>query len=661
VFVVFVNLNLSLCLLAFAGLSAAAPASAQRFLGTVATKNTPAGIAVDAANNKIYVSDYNVAKLTVIDGATNTANTIGTLPVNATPGAIAYSSASGQVYVANARTDGSFGISKITISPLGSAQLTTSPALTESMFAIATDPGGNAWALGNSGVYRFGTSASTTATGPHNTPQISAASGPVAIAVSQTGRVYVANRIGNNVTEFDSTNTPAVSQHTDNGNIAGPQAITINNTTNRVYVADFANSASGSGSLTVINGAVSTNTGATTVAVGANPVHIAVNESTNKVYVVNKDDNSVTVLDGAAGATTAVAVVATITNSASFGSAGFNAPLTVAVNPVTNRIYVLNSNNTVTTINGVSNLAVNHATHLSGALAGTQALAVVPATNRFYIADGGSNKVGAFFGTDAPRDYDGDERSDVIWQNGVTGQTVEWQMNGLGIGGAGSPGTVSDLNWQIQGAGDFDGDGRADVLWQNRSTGQVVVWLMNGLGVAAAGSPNTVSDLNWQVQATGDLDGNGKADIVWQNRTSTTTGTGTVVVWLMNGLSIASSGSPNTVADLNWQILGTGDFDGDGKSDVLWKNGANGQTVMWLMNGIGIASSGSPGTVADLHWQIQGTGDYDGDGKTDVFWRNVGAGGTGQTVVWLMNGLTVNSAGSPNTVGDLNWQVQNVK
>ena len=57
---------------------------------------------------------------------------------------------------------------------------------------------------------------------------------------------------------------------------------------------------------------------------------------------------------------------------------------------------------------------------------------------------------------------------------------------------SGSPGTVSDLNWQVQGAGDFDGDGQSDILWQNRSTGQVVVWLMNGL-TTASWAPRTRS------------------------------------------------------------------------------------------------------------------------------------------------------------------------
>ena len=28
----------------------------------------------------------------------------------------------------------------------------------------------------------------------------------------------------------------------------------------------------------------------------------------------------------------------------------------------------------------------------------------------------------------------------------------------------------------------------------------------------------------------------------------------------------------STLADLNWKVAGTGDFDGDGKSDIYWRN-----------------------------------------------------------------------------------------
>ena len=35
-----------------------------------------------------------------------------------------------------------------------------------------------------------------------------------------------------------------------------------------------------------------------------------------------------------------------------------------------------------------------------------------------------------------------------------------------------------------------------------------------------------------------------------------------------------------------WQIVGTGDFSGDGKSGILWRN-ANGDTALWNPNGSG--------------------------------------------------------------------------
>ncbi len=40
----------------------------------------------------------------------------------------------------------------------------------------------------------------------------------------------------------------------------------------------------------------------------------------------------------------------------------------------------------------------------------------------------------------------------------------------------------------------------------------------------------------------------------------------------------------------NWTIAGTGDFDGDGKSDILWRNSRPGEVAIWLMNGTSIAS-----------------------------------------------------------------------
>src|SRR5437879_10194972 len=96
----------------------------------------------------------------------------------------------------------------------------------------------------------------------------------------------------------------------------------------------------------------------------------------------------------------------------------------------------------------------------------------------------------------------------------------------------------------------------------------------------------------------------------------------------MNGTAIKpTEGFIRTVADLTWQVKGVGDFDGDGKADIVWRNSLSGQNYLYLMDGITIKpTEGYLRTVTDLDWQIAAVGDYDGDGKADVLWRHATSG-----------------------------------
>ncbi|MFI5041916.1 MAG: FG-GAP-like repeat-containing protein [Acidimicrobiales bacterium] len=204
---------------------------------------------------------------------------------------------------------------------------------------------------------------------------------------------------------------------------------------------------------------------------------------------------------------------------------------------------------------------------------------------------------------------------------------------------------------------DFNGDGKADLLWHNQSTGDLYVWLLNGT-VTTAGSyltPSRFADTSWQIRGLADFNGDGRTDLVWHNQA-----TGDLYVWFMNG-TVATGGSyltPARFADTRWQIRGVADFNGDGKADLLWHNQATGDLYVWFMNGTAVSGGSylTPSRFADTRWQIRGVADLDGDGKPDVLWHHQTSG---DLYAWLMNG-TVAAGGSyltPRSFSDTHWKL----
>ena len=67
----------------------------------------------------------------------------------------------------------------------------------------------------------------------------------------------------------------------------------------------------------------------------------------------------------------------------------------------------------------------------------------------------------------------------------------------------------------------------------------------------------------------------------------------------------------------SWHVAGVGDFDGNGKSDILWQND-NGSVAIWDNGAIGhTIATGVPSS-----WHVAGIGDFNGDGKSDILWHN---------------------------------------
>jgi YVTN family beta-propeller protein len=148
-----------------------------------------------------------------------------------------------------------------------------------------------------------------------------------------------------------------------------PFAAAVNPATNKIYVTN-----KGDNTVTVIDGLTNATS---TVTVGMAPTEIAVNPVTNKIYVTDFGGGSVTVIDGATNTVTATVTVG-------------STPEAIAVNPVTNQIYVANTGSAnVTVING----ATNTVTATVAAGIDPEAVAVNPVTNTVYVANLGSANV----------------------------------------------------------------------------------------------------------------------------------------------------------------------------------------------------------------------------------------------------------------------------
>jgi YVTN family beta-propeller protein len=307
---------------------------------TVNVGASPNAVTVDQATNKIYVANHDDSSVTVIDGATNATTSVAVNDIPFThsnlPVAIAVNAATNQIYAAAGSSDGlrsgtlaiidgaTNGVSHF----LGAQQVVNGMALnpaTNKIYVIGFDAGGGP-PLGLLRIFDGATLGSSDV-------QINGSGGslPSAVAVNPvTNKIYVSdsNLNNNNVTVVDGN-----TQATTTVNVgASPTALAVNTKTDKIYVAN-----SGSSTVSIIDGASNS---VTTVNVGTFPDAVTVDEGTNRIYVLNRDSNSVTVMDGAANA-----IVETLEVGTKPGAA--------AVNPATGKIYVTNTaSNNVTVMDG---------------------------------------------------------------------------------------------------------------------------------------------------------------------------------------------------------------------------------------------------------------------------------------------------------------------
>jgi hypothetical protein len=184
--------------------------------------------------------------------------------------------------------------------------------------------------------------------------------------------------------------------------------------------------------------------------------------------------------------------------------------------------------------------------------------------------------------------------------------------------------------------GNFLGNGGDDLLFNGGDQGLIVAKSQSGTFTEVNAMPGGFGNgdvvANAKRYFVGDFDGNGYDDVLWHGGDS-----GGIWVAKSNGSSFSQSewlsggfGSGDVVANASRYFVG--DFNGDGKDDLLWHGGDNGvwvatanstgtgfSTSDWLPGGFG---NGDP----ELYAARYAVGDFNDDNKTDLSWNGQGAG-----------------------------------
>jgi hypothetical protein len=125
-----------------------------------------------------------------------------------------------------------------------------------------------------------------------------------------------------------------------------------------------------------------------------------------------------------------------------------------------------------------------------------------------------------------------------------------------------------------------------------------------------------------------DFNKNNVADTIFWNQNGN--------IEIMQGVNPSARNFVERVpTNIGFRIAGLSDFDGDGDTDVLWRNINNGLTFVWIMeNNVKVRDVFLESVPDSTGYAVALFKDLDGDNVSDLTWRNLN---NGHLVTWLLN------------------------
>ena len=140
-----------------------------------------------------------------------------------------------------------------------------------------------------------------------------------------------------------------------------------------------------------------------------------------------------------------------------------------------------------------------------------------------------------------------------------------------------------------------------------------------------------IAGSTWNLIGAGDFNGDGTDDVLLQHQG------GQAHVWGVQNGQRVSGYHIGHIAGSAWNLIGAGDFNGDGTDDMLFQH-QGGQVHTWGVQNGQRVSGDHIHTPVHSNWTLVGAGDFNGDGTDDLLWQHQ----DGQVHAWEMqNGQRV--------------------